>query len=135
DAGVLLSYDLHQQDWSQELHELMGLSRDCFFELASSTEVVGSLSPAAAGELGLRPGIPVVAGGEDTSAAGLAVGAVEPGQAFLSLGTASTLYVSVAGAPVNQHLLTFPHVIPGMSLIGGSMISGGGAFRWLADLV
>lgn len=135
DAGVLMGYDLRRQDWSDELLDLMGLPRSIFCDVAPCAEVVGSLTPSSAQELGLPQGIPVVAGGEDTSAAGLAVGAVEPGQAFLSMGTASTLYVSVNGVPVDRHLLTFPHVIRGMSLIGGSMISGGGALEWLAQLV
>jgi len=135
DAGVLMAYDLKRQRWSEELLDLMGLSPGHFCDLAPSTEVVGTLTAEAGRDLGLPPGVPVVAGGEDTSAAGLAAGAVEPGHAFLSLGTASTLYVPVQGAPVDSRLLTFPHVISGLSLIGGSMISGGGAFEWLAKLL
>lgn len=131
DASILFAFDLRRGDWSPELIRAFGLPPRLYPRVVSCQEVIGPLLPAAAAELGLPSGIPVVAGGEDTSSAGLALGAVRPGAAFLSLGTAGTLY-AVEGQPrVHPHLLTFRHVLRGQYLIGGSMGAIGAALAWL----
>ena len=134
DASILFAFDLQTQRWSDDLIDAFGLPRRLYPALAPSTQVVGGLTPAAAGELGLEAGIPVVAGGEDTSSAGLAIGVVEPGQALLSLGTAGTLYVVQEQPTVHADLLAFLHVLPGQSLLGGSMAAVGAALEWCRQL-
>ena len=94
-------------------------------------QVIGGLTPSAAADLGLTAGIPVIAGGEDTSSAGLALGAVRPGMAFLSLGTAGTLYATEPRPLVHPQLLTFQHVLEHQYLVGGSMGAIGAALAWL----
>jgi xylulokinase len=96
--------------------------------------VIGTLQAGAAAALGLPAGIPVVAGGEDTSSAGLAIGVVYPGQTLLSLGTAGTIYVVQDSPHVSPELLAFAHVLSGKSLLGGSMVAVGGALKWCRDL-
>ncbi len=135
DAGILLSYDIKRRAWSSEFIDSLGFPRSAFCELAEGHEVIGGLSKEASEALGLPEGTPVVAGGEDTSSAGLAIGAAQAGDAFLSLGTACTLYMATGEAILDERLLTFPHVLPGISLTGGSMAAGGGAMRWIADVV
>src|SRR6201989_1686425 len=50
--------------------------------------VIGELSPAAAEQLGLPAGLPVVGGAGDGQSAGLGANATRPGAAYLNLGTA-----------------------------------------------
>jgi xylulokinase len=71
-----------------------------------------------------------VAGGEDTSSAGLAMGVVSEGDVQLSMGSASTIYVPLRRAVADSRLLAFPHVLDGLTLVGGSMIAGGLAADW-----
>jgi xylulokinase len=134
DASILFAFDLTTRTWSDELIEAFGLPRKLYPHVAPCAQVIGILTRSAADDLGLRPGIPVVAGGEDTSAAGLAIGVVEPGQALLSLGTAGTLYVVQHDLAVHPQLLTFLHVIPDQSLLGGSMGAAGAALNWCSQL-
>ncbi|HZQ10095.1 MAG TPA: xylulokinase [Anaerolineae bacterium] len=135
DASILFAFDLAQGCWSEELIESFGLPARLYPSLAPCNRVIGTLGKTPATELGLAPGIPVVAGGEDTSSAGLASGAVQPGQVFLSLGTAGTLYATVAEPLVHAQLLTFLHVLPKQWLIGGSMSSVGSALAWCRQLL
>lgn len=130
DASILFAFDLHTQQWSEELIDAFGLPRHLYPSLAACHEVVGTLTARAASELGLNPGIPVVAGGEDTSSAGLAIGVTRPNQALLSLGTAGTVYVLEERASVHPQLLTFLHVLPDQYLLGGSMVAVGAALDW-----
>mgnify|MGYP001770928579 FL=1 len=135
DASILLAYDLSGRCWSQELISSFGLSTDLFPPLAESCEVVGSLQAEAAAQLSLPEGIPVVAGGEDTSSAALALGVVEAGQVALSLGTAGTIYAVSDRPMTHPDLLTFAHVLPNVYLVGGSTSAMGAAIRWATELL
>ena len=110
-------------------------SPDLYPRVAACDALIGTLTAQAADALGLVAGIPVVAGGEDTSAAGLAMGVALPGQALLSLGTAGTLYAVQDQVVVYPQLLAFSHVLPGEALLGGSMVAVGGAFNWIRKVI
>lgn len=134
DASILFAFDLDKGDWSEDLIDSFGLPRKLYPRVAPSSEVIGTLTPEAAADLGLKPGVPVIAGGEDTSSSGLAIGVTEPGQAFLSLGTAGTIYV-VEGMPiVHPQLLAFLHVLPQQTLLGGSIAAVGAGLDWIRKL-
>jgi xylulokinase len=135
DASILFAFDLQAGGWSDALIEDFGLPRKLYPPVAPCSEVIGGLTRAAAKTLGLEAGTPVVAGGEDTSSAGLAVGAVEPGQALLSLGTAGTVYVAQDRLAVRPRLLTFLHVLESRSLLGGSMAAAGAALAWCREIL
>ena len=133
DASILFAFDLARGDWSKALIESFGLPERLYPRVAPCQQVIGRLTAGAAADLELPPGIPVIAGGEDTSSAGLALGAVRPGMAFLSLGTAGTIYATEARPLIHPQLLTFLHVLDGQSLVGGSMAAIGAALAWLRN--
>ena len=135
DASILFAFDLAAGDWSPELVDAFGLPSHLYPEVAPCRQIIGQLTPVAAAELGLNPGVPVVAGGEDTSSAGLAIGVTEPGQAFLSLGTAGTIYIVEDRPIVHPQLLAFLHVLPGHTLLGGSLVAVGGGLNWIRTVV
>jgi xylulokinase len=135
DAGILLSYDLRQRRWSERLCGLMNLCPDLYCPIVECDEVVGGLTAGAASETGLRAGIPVIAGGEDTSAAALAAGVVSADLGILSLGTAGTIYTPSLSAATHPRLLSFPHVLKEQTLVGGSTVCGGSGLEWIARLV
>lgn len=132
DAGICLAYDLAGRAWSEELMEGIGVPASIYCDLAECHEVIGSLTPDVAKAMGLPHGVPVVAGGEDTSSAGLAMGVTSSESAQLSMGSASTIYVPLSTPATDPRLLAFPHVIEGLTLVGGSMVGGGAAMDWVA---
>ncbi len=90
-ADSLGLLDLEAGDWSGELLAIAGVRRDQLPELVAPGEVLGSLRPDVAGCLGLPAPVPLVAGIGDGQAAGLGAGAVDPGSAYLNLGTSMVL--------------------------------------------
>lgn len=135
DASILMAFDLERMTWSQDLIQSFDVPARLYPPLAACDQVIGKLTPAAAQELGLSAGIPVIAGGEDTSSAGLASGSVKQGMAFLSLGTAGTIYVPADRKTVHPHLLTFMHVLNSQYLLGGSMAALGASLSWCQKLL
>ncbi|MBI5668518.1 MAG: hypothetical protein HZC41_10975 [Chloroflexi bacterium] len=135
DASILFAFDLRRETWSSDLIAAFGLPTSLYPPVRACQDVIGGLTPAAADALGLKAGTPVIAGGEDTSSAGLALGIAAAGETFLSLGTAGTVYVADDTVLVHPDLLTFLHVLPGTSLIGGSLIAAGAALDWCRRLL
>jgi xylulokinase len=135
DGGILLGYDLARRQWSNELLGLMDLPASVYCDLAPSDVVIGQITESASADTGIPRRVPVVAGGEDTSSAGLAMGVLTSDTGQLSLGTANTVNVPVRDPVIHPQLLAFPHVLRDWTLIGGSMSSGGLATQWIGKIV
>lgn len=78
-------------------HELVEIPGSWLPEVLAPSAMAGTVTPAAAEDVGLRPGTVVGPGTGDNMAAALGL-ALEPGAAVLSLGTSGTAY-AVTGAP------------------------------------
>src|SRR5215210_1612490 len=87
DASATLLYDLLADDWSYAVAEELGLRAELLAPLVPSACVAGTLNGEAAGELGLREGLPVAAGAADTAAAMLGTGLLRTGPVQLTVGT------------------------------------------------
>jgi xylulokinase len=135
DASILMAFDLEHKAWSEDLIQSFDVPARLYPALVACDQIIGGLSTAAAKELGLPEGTPVIAGGEDTSSAGLASGSVRQGMAFLSLGTAGTIYVPADRKTVHPQLLTFLHVLENQYLLGGSMAALGASLSWCHRLL
>lgn len=79
--------------WPEAVTELTGLPVEAFPAVLESYRPVATLTPETASDLGLPADIPVVAGTHDGAAANLGVGAVQPGDACLTLGTNGVLRI------------------------------------------
>ena len=88
-------------EYERGVFDLVGLSaaRDALPRLASPTEVVGSVTTAAAEATGLDEGLPVVSGLFDVPASGVGSGVATPGGSAVTLGTSLTHQVFVEGPP------------------------------------
>lgn len=137
DASGSLLYDLEKWEWSAPLIGEAGLDPDKFPEIVESTAVAGELTRAAADELGLRPGIPVMAGAADGMCAGVGAGSIAPGDAYACIGSSAW-----AGLTTDRPLyeprirnLTFAHCVPGLFHHLGTMLTGGSVYAWLRKLI
>lgn len=91
DASATLLYDLAGDRWADDVITALGLKRDILAPIVPSGTLAGTLSPRAAGILGLTAGLPVATGAADTAAAALGAGLLTPGPIQLTLGTGAQL--------------------------------------------
>jgi xylulokinase len=81
--------------WSEALLGSACIPVHLLPELVPSTEIVGGLTAEAAGDLGLLPGTPVVAGAGDAPAMAIGAGAVREREFHLALGTGAWIATHV----------------------------------------
>ena len=116
--------DVSARAWSGELCRMAGADPSMLSEIVESGSAAGELSPEAAAALGVPAGTPVAAGGHDQACAALGLGAVEPGQMFLSAGTAWVLTAVTDRACVRAFhpgLNLSPHVVAGRWTVSESL--------------
>ena len=134
DASGMLLLDVEHKRWSREMMDLCGISERQMPKLFESYEVVGTLLPDAAKELGLPPGVKVVAGAGDNAAAAVGTGTVGSGGCNISLGTSGTIFISSDSFGVDPHnaLHAFAHADGGYHLMG-CMLSAASCNKWLCE--
>lgn len=124
--------------WSDELIEAFDVDASKLPRIVDPTDVVGEVTPQAAGQLGIPAGTPVAAGVGDTTASALGAAVVEPGQAFDAAGTASVFAFCLDGFTPdveNRTIMASQSVVPDR-YVNLAFINGGGlALRWFRDEV
>lgn len=120
DASGTLLLDVAHRSWSAEMLELCHVRPGQMPRLLDATEPAGTLSAAAAAELGLPAGIVVAAGAGDNAAAAVGCGAVAAGSCNISLGTSGTVFVPTDRFTVDGRsaLHSFAYVEGGFHLMG-----------------
>ncbi|MCC8179703.1 MAG: xylulokinase [Planctomycetes bacterium] len=136
DASGTGVFDVKHRRWNEEFIRLIGLSPELFPPALESTAVAGALLPGAAEAMGVKPGIPVVAGGGDAIIQTIATGALEHGVYGIGLGTGSVIGASLDAFHQNDDTLQiYCSCIPGRYLAYSGMLSAGTALDWLRDIL
>ena len=137
DAAGTLWLDVAQRDWSDELLEITGLTRAQMPELVEGSAVSGHLQPALASEWGLSTSVRVAGGAGDNAASAVGVGAVNAGDAFISLGTSGVIFVvnDRLQADPQSGVHAFCHALPGRWHQMSVMLSAASCLRWLCNLL
>lgn len=113
-----------------ELAKELALSAELIPQLYECHDIVGKVTAEAAALTGLAEGTPVVAGGLDAACGTLGAGVYLPGQTQEQGGQAGGMSICVDHAKAHPKLILSPHVVPGMWLLQGGTVGGGGTLRW-----
>jgi len=137
DAAGTLLLDLAGRSWSGQILADLEIPAGLLPQVFEGPEITGRLGEAAAGDVGLPSGTPVVAGGGDQAANAVGVGAVRPGDIALSLGTSGVVFATTDRPVVESRGLVhaFCHAVPGRWHNMGVMLSAAGSLRWLRDAI
>jgi xylulokinase len=131
DASGMLLLDVKNRCWSKEMIEICGIREEQLPKLYESYEVVGTLRPEVAKELGLREEVKVIAGAGDNAAAAVGTGTVGDAMCNISLGTSGTIFISSKkfGVDQNNALHSFAHADGSYHLMG-CMLSAASCNKW-----
>ncbi len=131
DASGMLLMDVKNRCWSKEMLEICGITKEQLPKLYESYEVVGTLKPEIAKQLGLSDQVKVIAGAGDNAAAAVGTGAGGDGMCNISLGTSGTIFISSKSFGVDQNnaLHSFAHS-DGHYHLMGCMLSAASCNKW-----
>ncbi len=134
DAAGTLWLDVDGRTWSPALLAACGLDETATPRLVEGCAASGRLREGLAARWGMASA-PVVAGGAgDNAASACGVGAVRPGEGFVSLGTSGVLFLATAGFAPNPGggVHAFCHAGPGLWHQMGVILSAADSLSWLA---
>lgn len=133
-AGMLL-LDVAKRRWSAKLLKAVNIDETFLGRLIEGSEIAGHVTAAAAAELGIPAGTPVVGGAGDQAAGAVGAGCVTPGFTTIAIGTSGVVFTTTAGYKPDRlgRLHTFCHALPGRWHQMGVMLSAAGSFQWFRD--
>jgi xylulokinase len=136
DASGTWWLDVAARCWSPELLAASGLSVEQMPALHEGPDAVGWLRPAWCLAWGLSERVRVAAGAGDNAAGAIGVGAVHPGDGFVSLGTSGVLFVTTAEARScpERAVHSFCHALHGTWHQMAVMLSSASALAWLGSV-
>jgi len=135
DGSSTLLFDVLNRNWSGQLLELIGVSKNILPMVTESITVVGEVTREASHETGLKLGTPVVAGGGDQAMTAVGSGVVRQGALLSNIGTGGQLFTPIDDFRVDEALRihTFCHAIPGTWHLQGAILSAGLSLRWFRE--
>ena len=137
DAAGTLWLDVGQRRWSASLLHATGLDLHHMPRLVEGSEVSAVLAPEFARRWGMAADVVVAGGAGDCAASAIGLGAIAPGDAFLSLGTSGVMFRvtdNFAPAPASA-VHAFCHALPGLWHQMGVMLSAAASLALLAGVM
>ena len=137
DASGMLLFDVDHKCWSEEMLNICGIKREQVADIYESYEAVGTITPEAAGELGLPQNVKIIAGAGDNAAAAIGTGTVGDGRCNVSLGTSGTIFISSKnfGVDENNALHSFAHADGHFHLMGCMLSAASCNKWWMEDII
>lgn len=136
DAAGTLWLDVAKRDWSDELLGMTGLSREHMPRLVEGSAVSAQLKDEYVSRWGMTGPVVVAGGAGDNAAAACGIGAIRPGEGFVSLGTSGVLFVSNEKFSPNTEgaVHAFCHAIPDTWHQMGVILSATDSLNWLSRI-
>ncbi|MDE2449509.1 MAG: xylulokinase, partial [Gammaproteobacteria bacterium] len=128
--------DVGRREWSDAMLAATDLSRARMPRVIEGSSPSGTVTAQAAAQLGI-PRVVVAGGAGDNAASAVGLGVVQPGQAFLSLGTSGVLFVVTDRFRPNAERAAhaFCHCLPGRWHQMSVMLSAASTLDWVARLI
>lgn len=135
DASGTLLFDVARRRWSREMLGATGIEATMMPEAFEGPQITGSLTAAGADAVGLRAGIPVVAGGGDQAAGAVGMGIVRAGAVSATIGTSGVVFAATDRPALDPRgrVHTFCHAVPGRWHVMGVTQAAGLSLRWFRD--
>jgi len=129
--------DIHNVRYDPTLLEWIGLPRAKLPELRGATEIIGTLTRAAAEALGLTTAVEVVGGTPDLHSAAIGSGAVRDGEAHIYVGTSSWIncHVPFKKTDIVHNIASLPSPLPGRYFAAAAQETAGACFEHLRDSI
>lgn len=136
DGAGTLWLDVANREWFEPMLRATGLSLEQMPRLVEGGAASAWLSADVSARLGLPASTVIAGGGGDNPVAAVGIGAVNAGDAFITLGTSAAIVAitdRAAGNPASA-VHSFCHALPNRWYTMGAMLAGASCLRWVTRL-
>lgn len=127
-------FNLRGKCWDPAALEAAGLEADRLPELMPTTGKLEGLHPEHAATMGVPTDLPFVLGASDGVLANLGIGAIEPGNVAVTIGTSGAVRAAVNEPLTDPQQRLFCYALTEHQwVIGGAINNGGIMLRWARD--
>jgi len=134
-----VAYDLLHRRLDQAMLDEIGIPARLFPPLFYCTDIVGRVTPQAAADTGLRPGVPVAAGQVDCNAGWVGAGALADGDMQMNLGTCGNFGIIHTQPTFHRSMIAFNYTTDTADrpvfITVPTTTTGGGLIRYLRDTI
>ncbi|CZF82785.1 Xylulose kinase [Grimontia celer] len=136
DAAGTLWLNEHLRSWDENVLAASGITTSHMPKLIEGNEISGTLTVETAVEFGLSIETPVCGGGGDAAVGGIGIGAINEGDAFVSLGTSGQIFVAKERYVANPQKLVhaFAHAIPDRWYQMACLLNGASPLAWFGSI-
>jgi xylulokinase len=136
DMGFYGFWDVGSARWSPKLLDLFEAEEGMFGRPLPAGSKVGDLPSRLAGATGFAPGTAICAGAGDQNCSVVGMGAIRPGMATVTLGTAGLAILATdRPMPGLTGMMTTHHAVPGLWEAEGLSNAAASSYRWLRDVL
>ena len=134
-AAATLMFDAARRRWAPDLVALGGLAPGAMAPIHAALDIVGTVNEAAAEALGLRPGIPVIAGTLDSAAELIGCGLLGPEDGGMIRVGSSGGVMAIDPAPsCCGGIITYPFVTGSLFYRQAGTNACATSLKWIRDL-
>jgi xylulokinase len=126
-------FDFEAGGWAEDVCASVDLDTALLPPVRAASDVVGEVTPEAAGATGIPAGTPVVGGSADHVASAFSAGLVNEGDLLVKLGGAGDILLTTDSPVVDERLYLDFHLAPGKYLPNGCMAASGSLIRWFQE--
>lgn len=127
------AYNIKEARFDEALLKRLDLDPEIFPPVRGCSEILGGITPQAAGQTGLALDTPVLSGQTDCNAGWLGGGALHPGDIQMNLGTCGNFGVIMEKPEFLHSMINFPYTIPGTYISVPTTTTGGVLMRYMRD--
>lgn len=137
-ASRTMAMNIHTMEWSDEVLNKLGVSKDKLATPVPSGRVVGRIRDGLADELGLPHGVLLVSGGHDQTCAALGAGIIRENMALDSHGTAEVISTAFKALKLDDVMYDsyypcYIHTVPDMYFTFSLNHTGGILLKWFVE--
>ena len=138
DAGGTLLFDEAGRCWSAPILAACGLDAAWLPELVEGDQPGGMMLAPVAREWGIaHSGVVVAGGGGDAATGAIGIGAVQDGDAYISLGTSAQIFVTTNSyrPAAETGVQAFAHALSGLWFQAAAVLNGASALAWATQML
>lgn len=136
DASGSSFYDIKKQYWSDEILEFFSIPKDKLPDIYQSTSIIGEINKEASEDTGIPKGIPVIAGGSDSTVESFSIGLINSSQCKIRLGTSGALSTIVDNIDriSNNKYYCWSYIFRNRWMLDTNTRSCAQSVKWLRDV-